>query len=177
MILIHSIFPSKVDQNQLFGPKSILMTIIAFWHVIIIFEGKLKWTKITFYKQLLHVTWTPSNTCQDQKIRRFVYENQRQRLLAEEITQELIKTTTSEKIKSGITARSEGVTEIYNLFLRISQNTFQNFWNHGIWTFDRKKINKFKYKHSESIYISMKALFVIDQNLDHWPKQFFKRWF
>ena len=31
-----------LDQNQLFRTK------IAFWHVIIIFEGKIQWTKIAF---------------------------------------------------------------------------------------------------------------------------------
>ena len=47
-------------------------TKLAFWHVIINFEKKKKWTKPAFSKQILTWFWTPSNTFLDQNIRQYV---------------------------------------------------------------------------------------------------------
>ena len=39
-------------------------TKIAFWHLIIIFEDKIKRTRNAFSKKLLHMIWKPANTFQ-----------------------------------------------------------------------------------------------------------------
>ena len=56
------------------GPKAHFRTIwkwtkIAFWHVIIIFEDKTKWTKNAISRQLLHVIWTPLKHFSGSKIK------------------------------------------------------------------------------------------------------------
>ena len=52
-----------------------MWTKLAFWHVIINFEKKKKWTKLAFSSQLHTWLWTPSNTFLDQNIRLNVHES------------------------------------------------------------------------------------------------------
>ena len=54
---------SNVTYHTSLWPKALFRTIwkwtkIAFWHAIIIFEDKTKWTKHVISRQLLHVIWT-----------------------------------------------------------------------------------------------------------------------